>query len=186
MRGGNNNKLIVGAIAVVVILSIADPRIGKNVITYMILGILVIIGFMGNTPQQPSSFGAMAHTHMKKKPEDDVAELGEKEKKFLIFYLLTELERKESIDMGELTAEFSISIYELNNIIRLLGKHGAIEVVYPPLQNFPLIRKGNPEVSKKYRISIYQALAKKDILGETSLEDFAREVSQYLDNMRRG
>jgi hypothetical protein len=181
----NNARVLLSAIGLLVVCAVIDERVGSSVFTYMILALLLIMVFATNTPTAPQdSIGMRTRARLKKK-ERGAVELGDKEKRMFIFYLLTKLEQKESLDMGELTQEMKISIYELNNIVRLLAKHGAIEVIYPPLQNFPIIRRGDPEKSKRYRVGIYHSLGKKTILGEERLDLFAAEVEEYLQGIKR-
>jgi len=176
---------MVGAlIALIVLLAILVPKIGSNMMTYVLLALIVIvIIFTGNHgPSRGSSYMDKAKIS---KNDDGSAKLGEKEKKFLIYHLLTLVEKKEAVDMKDLAGELNISIYELNEIIKFLNKHEAITVMFPPMENFPIIRQGKPDINMKLRLSIYQALAKKNLLGEVRLEDFAKEVEDYLEGLKR-
>ncbi len=174
--------LVGGAIIAVVILSVADPRVGTNPITYVILAALIIVGLVAKTPTPTGLQGAKMYA-MRDAGERNV--LGDRERKFLIFHILTLLEKKQSIEVKELASELNVGIYEFIGIIQLLGKHGALEVIYPPMQDFPLIRKGDAEKSRKYRMGIYNELAKDKMPGESRMDEFAREVSEYLENIRR-
>jgi len=174
--------LVGGAILAVVILSVADPRVGSNPITYVILAALIIVGLVAKTPTPASLHGTRIFAM---KDAAGKNELGDRERKFLIFHILTLLEKKQSIEVKELASELNVGIYEFIGIIQLLGKHGALDVIYPPMQDFPLIRKGDPETSRKYRMGIYKELAKDKMPGESRMDEFAREVSEYLENIRR-
>lgn len=174
--------LVGGAIIVVIILSVADPRVGTNPITYVILAALIIVGLVAKTPTPTGLQGTKMYAI---KGTGGKSVLGDRERKFLIFHILTLLEKKQSIEVKELASELNVGIYEFIGIIQLLGKHGALEVVYPPMQDFPLIRKGDAEKSRKYRLGIYNELAKDKMPGESRMDEFAREVSEYLENIRR-
>jgi hypothetical protein len=180
----NITKMIVGLIAIVAVASVADPRVGSNPVTYMLLVAIIIVAIISNSPTQPRDIGTMAYQKVKKNDEG-LVELGDKEKKFLIFHILMQLDSKEAIDMGELAGELSVSIYELNSIIKTLGKIGAVEVIYPPLQNFPILRRGDPQKAHKLKTSIYHDLGRKNIIGDDMMDEFAKEVKAYLGSMRR-
>jgi len=177
-------KIALAATVAVVIMVFANYRVATNPVTYMLLVLIVIASFVSNASGQQNSLAKMTVARIRKK-EDGTIQLGETETKFLIFYILTQLDKKEVIDMSELAGELNISIYELTDVIRFLGKHQAVEVIYPPMQNFPIIRKGNREKSNSIRMSIYNKQAKKSILGEAKMDEFAKEVNEYVEAMRR-
>lgn len=112
-------------------------------------------------------------------------ELDPKEKKLLVFHILTLIEKKKTIDMSEIAADLEVSIYALTDILRHLSKHGYVNVIYPPMKSFPVIREGDPEKSRKLRRQIYHAIAKKNIMGKPIKENFAKEVEVYLQERKR-
>jgi len=148
-----NTKLIVGMMLLIVLVAVFDPRFRTGV-TYMILLILTVIA-VANAPSQEGQTQA----EKRKNGEKGVQALDAKEKKYLIFYLLNLLKKRETIEMSEIATELNISIYDLTDIIKLLDKHKAIEVIYPPLHNFPIIRRGNAYKSKALMTTIYKELA---------------------------
>ena len=177
LRG--NIRLVIGMMALIVLVAIFDQRFRTGA-TYMILLILTIIA-VANAPSQDGQNS----TGRRKNGEKGAPTLDSKERKYLIFYLLNQLKKRETIEMSEIATELNISIYELTDIIKLLDKHKAVEVIYPPLHDFPIIRRGNPEKSRAYMTTIYNELAKKSLMGGEMMEEFTLEVDDYIHNMRR-
>jgi hypothetical protein len=176
--------LVAGVVGVLLVLALADNRVASNPITYVIFAALMIIWMVAKTPGPTKSLSSKVF-ELTKRMDEGPSKLGDKEGKFLVFYILTQLEKKQHIELSELATDLNVSIYELNKLVQLLGKKGVVEVVYPPMQNFPLLMQGDYDKSRKYRRSIYAAYAKNSIPGEPKLEEFAKEVGEYLETIRR-
>jgi hypothetical protein len=182
----NDKEKVVVAVSLiaVTILSISDARVGTNPITFVMLALIIATWHFLNRSLKRNNI-ADRTMHVIKRTQDGTIELGEKDRNFMTFHILMMLESRQSIDVSELASEFNVSIYQLNDLIRFLAKHEAIEVIYPPLQNFPILRKGNDEKRMKLLNGIFKALAKRSILGGAKFEDFTKEVEDYLNAIKR-
>jgi hypothetical protein len=175
-------KVLILATAITMLLVVTYDKNLKSNYPLYIIGLI----FLGA--------GSMAGVRITQKPQHTrylrpgiipLEELGNKEKKLLIFYILTKVEMKGQIDMSDIAAEIAVSIYDLNDIVKMLNKYKAIGVTYPPMHNFPIILKGDHEVSTRLRMNIFRSMTQKNILKNPKIEDFAYEVEEYLATMKR-
>jgi hypothetical protein len=180
----NTSKASMVGVLIIALLAITDYRFLYSPATYILLAAILLAGFMAHKTIAADPITKRVMAQMKKRG-DGTIEMGEKEKEYLIFHIITTLDKKNALDMSELAGELNVSIYELNSVIKFLSKHEAVEVVFPPLKNFPILKKGDPEKSNSIKMHIFEKLAKKNILGEAKMEEFGREVLEYLDVMRR-
>jgi hypothetical protein len=180
----NSVKVVSLLFGIMVLLAVVNPTVRANSATYLIIGITLVATFLLNmsSPGVASSFTERIKAQKKRGEED---KLSEKERKLLMFYILTRLEKRDVLDMNDLMSELDVSIYELNNLIKFLAGHNAINVIYPPMQNFPILRRGNQDVSAKIRMGIFNAISKHSVLGEDVMENFANEVADYIEGMKR-
>ncbi|MFH0861734.1 MAG: hypothetical protein V1875_01775 [Candidatus Altiarchaeota archaeon] len=174
-----NTKLVFGVIILIAILAVFDTRFRTGV-TFIILILLTIIAVISSTNKD-----AEWSIERRNKGEKGALTLDGKEKKYLIFYILNQLRKRETMEMTEIATELNISIYDLTEVLKLLDKHKAVEVIYSPPHNFPIIRRGNQDKSKAYMMSIYKEFAKRSLMGGEMMDEFAVEVNDYIHNMRR-
>jgi hypothetical protein len=173
---------IIAFTLLLVFLVSTDPDPKSNMAVYAAAFFIVIVTYTLMSKKQGSE---KKHSGKRRKLDDTIAKIDSREKKLMIFYLLDLVDKKDSVDMNDIAANFEFSIYELTNIIRFLNKHEVLTVIYPPMRNFPILRRGDHAKSRKFRLAIFKQMAKKKITGEPKIEDFSREVEEYLQNMRR-
>ena len=177
-----NNKIAVGGVLLFVLLAIVYFGFESKISLYIIIVGIILVAFMtkegGETDYLMDTFGFA-------KKDETAGELDDREKKLLIFHILSHLEKRKSIDMEEIAVDLDVSIYALNDLIRFLDKHGIVEVIYPPMKNLPVMREKEPKKSKKLRKQIYYSVAKRNLLGKPMKEEFTREVAEYLESRKR-
>jgi len=169
------NKLVTGAILAFALVLVLLVGFQNKISVFIVIAAVVLITF--------TSKGAQADYLIGGKGKD--GELGEREKKLLIFHILTQLEKRNSMDLAEIAGELDVGIYALNDLVRFLDKHKVISVIYPPMKSLPVIRESDPGKSRKLRKQIYRTVAKKSLLGKPIKEEFTREVSEYLESRKR-
>lgn len=182
MEYNNSQIILVAAALLLVLLAALDQNIRSNI---LVLVLIVVVALMALMPMNLEP-GKREDVKLKRhQPPQLGGKLDRKEKKLLIYHILSQLDKSKSLDMSELAGELNVGIYELTSIVRLLGKHQAVSIIYPPMHHFPILRKGDPNQSKKFRLKIYGELTKKSLIGEPKLEEFAKEVEDYLETMKR-
>ena len=185
--GFKNKKVIMGIIVLAVVLSLTNQKfkdiIGPVLPIFIIFALMVIAAILINAQKTEPTDRYMQdlYTHDK----DHSKPLGLREKKLMIFHLITLLERKESIDVNEIVADFNISVYSLSDIIQFLSKSGVANAIYPPMHNFPILRKGDLEKIRKMKYGIYREVSRTSIFRESKMAEFSKEVNEYLETMRR-
>ena|GEM_PF-5412986 len=120
-----------------------------------------------------------------KKAKQTQQRLSGREKKMLIFHILTQVEKQESIEMKDISEEFSVGKANIDEIVRFLDSHKVVTVLYLPMGDFPVIRRGDNDLALRYKTKIYRSLSKADSNEEPNFEAFSREVSSCLEAMRR-
>ncbi len=175
-----NTKTMVGVIVAFTALLVLLLGFGSQLSLYVVVVAVILIAVV--TRDSDINYLTGSFSPSGKKEEGG---LDEREKKLLIFHILTLLERRKTIDMAEIATELDVSIYALNDLVRFLDKHKVVEVIYPPMKNLPVIREGDSKKSRRLRKQIYRSVAKKNLLGKPMKEDFTREVEEYLQSMRR-
>ena len=176
---GRYKALIIAAALVVILVASGDRQLKSSYPIYLIaLIVLAAVSVPGWTSRATSK---------EKSPKEVIPldELGNREKKLLMFHILAKTEVKGQLDMSEMASEIEVSIYELNDVVKTLSKYNAISLMYPPMHNFPIILKGDPEVSRTVREFIFKTMSLKNPLKEPDMDDFAREVEEYLVALKR-
>lgn len=176
----------IAALTVILLLVLIDPRMRSSIVTYVLVVIIVIMGLTLKTQSSTQIEYSSSNYAKKRKLEKAFSggKLDNKDKKLLMFHILTVLDKKETIDMSELAADFEIGIYELNDVVRFLSKHELVTIMYPPMHNFPIIRRGDSAKSLKFRAGIFHSTSK-TATKDPKMEEFAREVQQYLETKKR-
>jgi len=178
----NRSRLVATIIILgILLLLLTKLPLKMNMASYTIIAIIAVAIILISTTRDDQ----LSHAGTVKGGENTPVSLGMKEKKLIIFHILTLLDRKECVDMNELAADLNVSIYTLSEIVKFLGKHKAATVIYPPMHNFPILRRGDRAKSMGLRQGIFREIAKKNILADAKIDDFAREVEEYLQSMRR-
>jgi predicted transcriptional regulator len=172
----------IGVILLTVVSVIIYFGIESKVSLYILVGAILIVALISKGGIE-TDFSQSSRGYRNMQGGED--EMRGREKKLLIFHILALVEDKKSIDMEEIATDLDVSIYKLNDIIRFLGDHGLVNVIYPPMKSFPILRESNPKKSRICRTQIYRSLAKKTILGKPLKQEFAKEVAEYLEGMRR-
>ena len=172
----------IGTILLIVVLAVILLGVNSKLSLYIIISATIIVALISKGGFER---GYSVETWTRDYRLERGGEIDDREKKLLIFHILKRVEERKSVDMGEIASDLDVSIYKLNDIIRFLGKHNLVEVIYPPMKSFPIVRESDPVKSRRCRAQIYQSLAKKNFLGKPMKEEFAKEVTEYLENMRR-
>ncbi|MFH1054839.1 MAG: hypothetical protein V1744_01960 [Candidatus Altiarchaeota archaeon] len=177
----NRVKWALTAIIVIAILVALNLRLSPTLITYALACAIVVTALLVLKPSDQTLSMDLSH----KMKRDGGIKLDSKEKKLLTFHILALLEKKEDVDMNELAEEFNTSVYQLNDIVRMLGKHELVTIFYPPMHNFPILRRGDAEKSRKFRLNIFKSIVKGKESNGSKMDEFAKEVEEYLENVKR-
>jgi len=179
-----NSKMGVVAVVFFTVAALLFFGLHSPIAPYIILAgtIFLFVAAKGGDIKPPEKGNPL---RFEKDRFESLGELDEKEKKLLIFHILSAVEKTNQLDMNEIAQDFDISIYALTDIIKFLSKHELVHVIYPPMQSLPVLREGNSNKSKAFREKIYQLVSKKNLLGMPIKEDFAKEVADYLESRKR-
>ncbi len=170
-------------IALVAVIVLLNEKARSSYLVYAVLFALIIItAFMTKVESQPTVLSLLYQTPNSK----DQKKLSNKDKKLLIFYIVDLVERKESVDMRDLAKDLNISIYDLAEIIKFMSQHKFVTAIYPPMRDFPILRKGDADAVDRIVEIVYSEMSKDSMVKKPKFEEFEREVQLYFQKLRRG
>ncbi len=125
------------------------------------------------------------NSYKKRKDADKGIKLKGNEKKMIIFFILNKVETSETLDMKEISDEFNIPRDDLDDLVKFLDTHKVVNVLYLPMTDYPILRKADNDMADRYKKRIFNDLAKASVQKNPNFANFSKEVSEYLDSIRR-
>ncbi len=107
-------------------------------------------------------------------------EIGKKEKKIIIYHILSILEEFKTVDVTIIYSDLNIEIFTLNKIIELLQAKKVIDSTYPPMTSLPIITEKDNKKSRKLRKQIIETTIDIPIGYKLKKKKFILEMDEYL------
>lgn len=122
--------------------------------------------------------------YKKSKGRSKCLKINSKQKKMLIFYILNKLDDIETVDAKNIAEEFNILREDMDEIVNFLDTHRVISVIYLPMTDFPVLRRGEKKAADIYKRRIFDDLSKTENVKDPDYGSFSREIREHLDSLR--